>query len=71
MVEVRQSDSMLQVTIQIDTNPPKMDDPTSLGPSGFASPSDSTASTAVDVNDLVNNMTRITKEFKIPAELLE
>ncbi|KAF2871493.1 D-Tyr tRNAtyr deacylase-like domain-containing protein, partial [Massariosphaeria phaeospora] len=59
------------VTIQIDTNPPKMEDPTSLGPSGLASPSGSTASTVVDVNDLVNNMTRITKEFKIPAELLE
>lgn len=58
------------VTIQIDTNPPKMEDPTSLGP-GFASPSDSTASTVIDINDLVNNMTRITKEFQIPAELLE
>ncbi|KAF2110820.1 D-tyrosyl-tRNA deacylase-like protein [Lophiotrema nucula] len=58
------------VTIQIDTNPPKMEDPTSLGP-GFDTPSGSTTSTAVDVNDLVNNMTRITKEFKIPAELLE
>lgn len=59
-----------QVTIQIDTDPPKMEDPTSLGP-GFASPSGSTASTAVDVNDLVNRMTKITKEFQIPAELLE
>ncbi|KAF2654429.1 D-tyrosyl-tRNA deacylase-like protein [Lophiostoma macrostomum CBS 122681] len=57
------------VTIQIDTQPPKMPDPTSLG--GMASPSDSTASTTVDVNDLVNNMTRITKEFQFPAELLE
>lgn len=43
-----------------------MEDPTSLGPSGFASPSGS-----VDVNDLVNHMTKITKEFKFPAELLE
>ncbi|KAL5404570.1 hypothetical protein PMIN06_006003 [Paraphaeosphaeria minitans] len=60
-----------EVTIQIDTDPPKMDDPTSLGPSGFGTPSDGTASTSVDVNDLVNNMTRITKEFKMPAELLE
>lgn len=60
-----------QVTIQIDTNPPKMEDPTSLGASGVASPSGSTTSTAVDVNDLVNNMTKITKEFKLPAELLE
>ncbi|KAK3214725.1 hypothetical protein GRF29_19g1087512, partial [Pseudopithomyces chartarum] len=59
------------VTIQIDTDPPKMDDPTSLGPSGIGTPSGSTTSTAVDVNDLVNNMTKITKEFKIPAELLE
>ncbi|KAF2133848.1 D-tyrosyl-tRNA deacylase-like protein [Dothidotthia symphoricarpi CBS 119687] len=50
------------VTIQIDTNPPKMDDPTSLG--------GSSAST-VDVNDLVNNMTRITKEFQYPVELME
>ncbi|KAF2267147.1 COG1490 domain protein [Lojkania enalia] len=60
-----------EVTIQIDTNPPKMNDPTSLGPSGVGTPSSSTASTAVDADDLVNNMTRITKEFKIPAELLE
>lgn len=59
-----------QVTIQIDTNPPKMEDPTSLGP-GFASPSESTASTVIDVNELVNNMSRITTEFKIPVELLE
>lgn len=59
-----------EVTIILDTNPPKMEDPTSLGP-GFASPSDSTASTVIDINDLVNNMTRITKEFQIPAELLE
>ncbi|KAF2008061.1 D-tyrosyl-tRNA deacylase-like protein [Amniculicola lignicola CBS 123094] len=56
------------VTIQIDTNPPKMEDPTSLG--GFDTPGN-TATTAVDVNDLVNNMTRITKEFQIPVELLE
>ncbi|KAF2748327.1 D-tyrosyl-tRNA deacylase-like protein [Sporormia fimetaria CBS 119925] len=59
------------VTIQIDTDPPKMADPTSLGPSGFATPNGSTASTAVDVNELVNNMTKISKEFKLPAELLE
>lgn len=63
--------NQVQVTIQIDTDPPKMDDPTSLGPSGIGTPSGSTTSTAVDVNDLVNNMTKITKEFKIPAELLE
>ncbi|KAF2201409.1 D-tyrosyl-tRNA deacylase-like protein [Delitschia confertaspora ATCC 74209] len=49
------------VTIQIDTNPPKMEDPSGL----------STPSTTVDANDLVNKMTNITKEFKIPAELLE
>jgi D-tyrosyl-tRNA(Tyr) deacylase len=46
-----------QVTIQIDTDPPKMDDPTSLGSS--------------DVNDLVSKMTKITKTFEIPVELLE
>ncbi|KAF1848949.1 uncharacterized protein K460DRAFT_404207 [Cucurbitaria berberidis CBS 394.84] len=57
------------VTIQLDTNPPKMEDPTSLGP-GFTSPNGSSSQT-IDVNDLVNNMTRITKEFQIPAELLE
>lgn len=68
---VHRADIRLQVTIQIDTDPPKMADPTSLGPSGFASPSGSTASTAVDVNELVNNMTKITKEFQLPAELLE
>ncbi|KAF2707877.1 D-tyrosyl-tRNA deacylase-like protein [Pleomassaria siparia CBS 279.74] len=45
------------VTIQIDTDPPKMDDPTSLGSS--------------DVNDLVDKMQKITKEFQIPVELLE
>lgn len=45
------------VTIQIETDPPKMDDPTSLGSN--------------DVNDLVNKMTHITKEFQIPVELLE
>ncbi|ORY08337.1 D-tyrosyl-tRNA deacylase-like protein [Clohesyomyces aquaticus] len=54
------------VTIQIDTNPPKMEDP-----SGFSTPSGSTASKSVDPNELVNNMTRITKEFHIPVELLE
>jgi D-tyrosyl-tRNA(Tyr) deacylase len=48
-----------------------MDVPTSLGPSGLGTPSDSIASTAVDVNDLVNNMAKITKEYKIPAELVE
>jgi D-aminoacyl-tRNA deacylase len=47
-----------------------MEDPTSLGPSGVGTPT-STAPTVVDTNDLVNKMTRITKEFKIPAELLE
>lgn len=63
------TDSYVQVTIQLDTNPPKMEDPTSLGP-GFTGPNEGTSQT-IDVNDLVNNMTRITKEFQIPAELLE
>jgi D-tyrosyl-tRNA(Tyr) deacylase len=45
-----------------------MEDPTSLGPSGFGG---SSGSSTVDVNDLVNNMTKITKEFQIPIELLE
>ncbi|KAF2634239.1 hypothetical protein P280DRAFT_524296 [Massarina eburnea CBS 473.64] len=58
------------VTIQIDTNPQKMDDPTSLGPS-LATPSSSGESPSVNINDLVNNMTRYTKEFQIPVELLE
>ncbi|KAF1951599.1 hypothetical protein CC80DRAFT_553249 [Byssothecium circinans] len=58
------------VTIQIDTSPPKMADPTSLGP-GFDTPSSSTESPSIDINDLVNNMTRYTKEFQIPVELLE
>lgn len=48
-----------------------MEDPTGLGPEGAGTLSSSTASTTVDINDLVNNMTRITKEFQIPAELLE
>jgi D-tyrosyl-tRNA(Tyr) deacylase len=55
-----------EVTIQIDTNPPRMEDPTGLG-----GDTASTTSTAVDMNDLVENLPRITKEFKIPAELLE
>jgi D-aminoacyl-tRNA deacylase len=54
----------------IDTNPAKMEDPTSLGPSGVGTPGSSTTA-SVDINDLVNNMTKITKEFKIPTELLE
>jgi D-tyrosyl-tRNA(Tyr) deacylase len=48
-----------------------MEDPTSLGPSSFGTPSDSNGSTAVDADDLVNKMKKITKEFQIPAELLE
>ncbi|PVH97013.1 COG1490 domain protein [Periconia macrospinosa] len=60
-----------EVTIQIDTNPPKMEDPTGLGPKPDGTPSSSTETPTVDINDLVNNMTRITKEFQIPAELLE
>ncbi|CAG5156490.1 uncharacterized protein ALTATR162_LOCUS4288 [Alternaria atra] len=54
------------VTIQIDTNPPKTDDSTPAS-------SDSNASKqhTVDVNDLVNNMTKITQEFQIPVERLE
>ena len=54
-----------QVTIQIDTDPPKS------GPSGVGTPSGSTASTSGDVNDLVDNMTKISKEFKIPVEVIE
>lgn len=62
--------SVHQVTIVIDTCPPKMDNPTSLDPTGIYSEG-SSASTTIDINDLVGNMTKITKEFKIPAELLE
>lgn len=49
------------VTIQIDTNPPKMENPSGLGTEGQT----------VELNDLVGNLTRITKEFQISAELLE
>lgn len=58
------------VTIIIDTCPPKMENPTSLDPTGIYSESSAT-STTIDINDLVGNMTKITKEFQIPAELLE
>lgn len=47
----------IKVTIQIDTDPPKMDDPTSLG--------------TVDAEDLVKKMVNITKEFQLHPELLE
>jgi len=49
------------VTIQIDTNPPKMENPSGLNMEGQT----------VELNDLVGNLTRITKEFQISAELLE
>jgi len=49
------------VTIQIDTNPPKMENPSGLNTEGQT----------VELNDLVGNLTRITKEFQISAELLE
>ncbi|KAF2805039.1 D-tyrosyl-tRNA deacylase-like protein, partial [Mytilinidion resinicola] len=46
------------VTIQIDTDPPKMESPSGLD--------------KVDLDpDLVGNLTKIVKEFQIPAELLE
>jgi D-tyrosyl-tRNA(Tyr) deacylase len=48
-----------------------MEDPTSLGPGFTSTPDGTSGSVTVDVNDLVNNMTRITKEFHFPAELLE
>lgn len=60
-----------QVTISIDTDPPKMEDPTSLGPGFTSTPDGTSGSVNIDVNDLVNNMTRLTKEFQLPAELLE
>jgi D-tyrosyl-tRNA(Tyr) deacylase len=47
-----------------------MDNPTSLDPTGIYN-ENSTASGTIDINDLVGNMTKITKEFQIPAELLE
>jgi D-tyrosyl-tRNA(Tyr) deacylase len=47
-----------------------MENPTSLDPTGIYNES-SSASTVVDINDLVGNMTMITKEFQLPAELLE
>lgn len=49
------------VTIQIDTNPPKMENPSGLNTEGQT----------VELNDLVGNLTRITREFQISAELLE
>jgi len=49
------------VTIQIDTNPPKMENPSGLGTEGQT----------VELNDLVGNLSRITREFQISAELLE
>lgn len=47
----------VKVTIQIDTDPPKMDGPTSLG--------------TVDAEDLAKKMVNITKEFQLHPELLE
>ncbi|KAF4305898.1 D-tyrosyl-tRNA(Tyr) deacylase [Botryosphaeria dothidea] len=49
------------VTIEIDSDPPKMDIPGSTGEE----------SDRVKLEDLVNKMDRIQKEFKIPAELLK
>ena len=58
------------MTIVIDTAPPKMENPTSLDPTGIYN-DPSSGSTTIDINDLVGNMTKITKEFQLPAELLE
>ncbi|EKG10750.1 D-tyrosyl-tRNA(Tyr) deacylase [Macrophomina phaseolina MS6] len=49
------------VTIEIDSDPPKMDIP---GTSGEESD-------RVKLEDLMNKMSRIQKEFKVPAELLQ
>jgi D-tyrosyl-tRNA(Tyr) deacylase len=47
-----------------------MDDPTSLGPNPFTE-SNASGSQTVDINDLVAKMTRVTKEFQYPVELME
>lgn len=47
-----------------------MENPTSLDPTGIYN-ENSSASTTIDINDLVGNMTKITKEFHMPVELLE
>jgi D-tyrosyl-tRNA(Tyr) deacylase len=57
------------VTIQIDTKPPKVEGSDQPG-SGSGS-SKAKKPQTVDVNDLVDNMTKITQEFKIPVERLE
>lgn len=57
------------VTIQIDTNPPKIEDPSASG-SSSNNPKMNKSQT-VDVNDLVDNMAKITQEFKIPVEHID
>lgn len=57
------------VTIQIDTNPPNTEDPSATG-SSSNNPKTNKSQT-VDVNDLVDNMAKITQEFKIPVERLD
>jgi D-tyrosyl-tRNA(Tyr) deacylase len=47
-----------------------MGDPTSLGPDSFEN-SPEGGSQTVDINELVARMTRITKEFQYPIELME
>lgn len=58
-----------EVTIQIDTNPPNTEDPSATG-SSSNNPKTNKSQT-VDVNDLVDNMAKITQEFKIPVERLD
>ncbi|EOA88014.1 uncharacterized protein SETTUDRAFT_168807 [Exserohilum turcica Et28A] len=57
------------VTIHIDTNPPKTQN--TSDPGSESAGSNSKRPPTVDVNDLVDNLTKITKEFKIPVERLD
>ncbi|KAL6165786.1 D-tyrosyl-tRNA(Tyr) deacylase [Exserohilum turcicum] len=58
-----------EVTIHIDTNPPKTQN--TSDPGSESAGSNSKRPPTVDVNDLVDNLTKITKEFKIPVERLD
>jgi D-tyrosyl-tRNA(Tyr) deacylase len=52
-----------QVTIEIDTDPPKLDLP--------GEPMSGSVKETMDINDLVGKMAKLNTEFVLPAELLE